>query len=294
MQEPISIQGRVLSTEDLKEIERLIRLNPTWHRTRLSKELCALWKWQTPTGQLKDMACRTMLLKLHRRGLIELPPRQGSSFNHRRGASFQPVLHDTQPIEGPLSSLRPLRLVLADRGPQKDLWLTLLKGYHYLGLSTRVGKNIAYLALDSLERPVGAFLFGAAAWKAADRDRYIGWTPDQRKEHLDLVVNNNRFLIPPWVRVPHLASHVLALAARRLSADWQSKYGHELVLLETFVEQNRFEGTCYKAANWIRVGQTTGRTRNDRAHTLKTPIKSIYLYPLHRSFRRALTSKHLE
>lgn len=290
MQESISIQGRLLSPEDLELIKKLIRLNPTWHRNRLSQELCALWEWKTTTGQMKDMACRTMLLKLHRRNLIELPPPRHACRNHRRGKSFQPVLHDTQPIEVPFSDLTPLRLVIADKGPHQELWLTLLKGYHYLGFTTRVGKNIAYLALDAFDRPVGAFLFGAAAWKVADRDSYICWSPKKRKEHLDLVANNTRFLIPPWVRVPHLASHLLALAARRLSADWQTKYGHALVLLETFVEQNRFEGTCYKAANWIRVGQTTGRTRNDRSHTLKTPIKSIYLYPLHRDFRRILSS----
>lgn len=289
MQEPIAIQGRVLTSEDLAAIEDLIRRHPQWHRTRLSQELCRMWEWRTPAGELKDMACRTMLLKLHRRGLLQLPPARGPSTNHRRGKSFQPVLHDTSPRPCSFSELGPIRLVLADKSPHRDLWQTLLQGYHYLGFSTSVGKNIAYLAMEYDDRPLGAMLFGAAAWKVAGRDAFIGWSHPQRRQNLDLIANNTRFLIPPWVRVPHLASHLLSLAARRISGDWQLKYGHGLVLLETFVEQGRFQGTCYKAANWRCVGQTTGRTRNDRAHTLQTPIKSIYVYPLHRTFRRALT-----
>lgn len=292
MQDTLSIQGRTLTPADLDTIRELIHSHPEWNRTRLSRELCAMWDWSAPSGQIKDMACRTMLLKLHRRGLMELPAREGPSVNHRRGKAFQPVLHDTTPRHCSLAELGPLRLEIADKGEHRDLWQTLLHGYHYLGFSTRVGKNIAYLALDDAERPVGTLLFGAAAWKVAGRDDFIGWTPAQRRQNLDLIANNTRFLIPPWVRVPHLASHLLAAAARRVSSDWQRKYGHGLVLLETFVEEARFRGTCYRAANWIRVGRTTGRTRNDRDHTLQTPVKSICLYPLRRSFRRELTREH--
>jgi hypothetical protein len=235
------------------------------------------------------MACRTLLLKLHRAGLVELPTPQGPSVNHRRGKAFQPVLHDTTPRRCSFSQLGPLRLVIADKAPWLDLWRTLLHGYHYLGFSTRVGKNISYLLLDNEDRPVAALLFGAAAWKLADRDAFVGWTPVQRRENLDLIANNTRFLIPPWIQVPHLASHVLATAARRVSADWLVKYGHGLALLETFVEDGRFQGTCYRAANWIHLGHTTGRTRNDRDHDIQTPVKSVYVYPLRRSFRRELT-----
>jgi len=292
MEDAIDLQGRTLTPADLDTIRDLILSHPGWNRTRLSRELCALWDWRTPSGQVKDMACRTMLLKLHRRGLIQLPARQRPSVNHRRGKAFEPVLHDTLPWHGSLAELGRVRLVVADKGAHLDLWQTLLHGYHYLGFSTRVGKNIAYLALDDADRPVGSLLFGAAAWKVAGRDDFIGWTHEQRRKNLDWIANNTRFLIPPWIRVPHLASHILAIAARRISADWQRKYGHGLVLLETFVENGRFRGTCYRAANWTCVGQTTGRTRNDRNHDIQTPVKSIYVYPLHRAFRRELTREH--
>lgn len=289
MSDTLLIQGRTLTPADLDTIRNLIRDHPEWHRTRLSRELCSMWDWRDATGRIKDMACRTMLLKLHRAGMIELPARRKPCNNHRRGKAFQPVLHDTSPRSCSLAQLGPVRLVVADKGPWLDLWQTLLQGYHYLGFTTRVGKNIAYLALDAADRPLAALLFGAAAWKVAGRDGFIGWTPAQRRENLDLIANNTRFLIPPWIRVPHLASHVLAASARRVSADWQCKYGHGLVLLETFVEDGRFQGTCYRAANWIRVGRTTGRTRNDRNHDIQTPVKSVYIYPLHRAFRRELT-----
>lgn len=289
MSDTLLIQGRTLTPADLDTIRNLIREQPEWHRTRLSRELCSMWDWRDATGRIKDMACRTMLLKLHRAGMIELPARRKPCNNHRRGKAFQPVLHDTSPRSCSLAHLGPVRLVVADKGPWLDLWRTLLQGYHYLGFTTRVGKNIAYLALDAADRPLAALLFGAAAWKVAGRDGFIGWTPAQRRENLDLIANNTRFLIPPWIRVPHLASHVLAASARRVSADWQRKYGHGLVLLETFVEDGRFQGTCYRAANWIRVGRTTGRTRNDRNHDIHTPVKSVYIYPLHRAFRRELT-----
>lgn len=289
MSDTLLIQGRTLTPADLDTIRNLIRDHPDWHRTRLSRELCAMWDWRTPTGQIKDMACRTLLLKLHRAGVVQLPERRGPSVNHRRGKTFQPVAHDSTSRQCSLSQLGPVRLVMADKPPWLDLWQTLLHGYHYLGFSTRVGKNISYLALDTADRPMAALLFGAAAWKVAGRDAFVGWTPAQRRKNLDLIANNTRFLIPPWIQVPHLASHVLAAAARRVSADWQSKYGHGLVLLETFVEDGRFQGTCYRAANWIRVGHTTGRTRNDRNRDIQTPVKSVYLYPLRRAYRRELT-----
>jgi hypothetical protein len=180
---------------------------------------------------------------------------------------------------------------VADTGPSADLWRTLLHCHHYLGFSTRVGKSIAYLASDRRGRPVGALLFGAAAWKTAGRDEFIGWTAAQRGRNLDLVVNNMRFLIPPWIRVPHLASHVLGLALRRIGADWQRKYGHPAALAETFVDTERFAGTCYRAANWMHVGSTTGRTRNDVRHSIRAPVKDVYVYPLRRDFRRLLTGE---
>jgi len=288
MTQDFVLQGRHLCTADIEWIRTLMAEHPLWHRTQLSREICRSWDWKDEIGRPKDMACRTLLLKLERRGLLQLPPRRGASANHRRGLSFEPVQHDTHPIQGSLADLAPITLCLADKGAERALWQTLLQQYHYLSFTTRVGKSLNYLAFDRQQRPVAVLLFGAAAWKVASRDRFIGWTQAQRLRHLHRMANNMRFLIPPWVRVPHLASHVLARVCRRISQDWLCKYGHGLALLETFVEQPRFVGTCYRAANWIAVGETTGRTRNDIHHAIISPIKCVMLYPLQLDFRRSL------
>jgi len=291
MQEVIRVQGRDLSADDLAYIREQIRTHPQWHRTRLSRELCAAWNWTDEAGRRKDMACRSMLLKLERRGLLALPARRNPSINHFRGKSFQPVLHDTSSISTALRTLQPISLKCADRGDDAMLWQTLLAQYHYLGFTTRVGQSVRYVAYASDGRPVGCLLFGAAAWKTAPRDAFIGWSAEVRERNLSRVINNMRFLIPPWVNVPHLASHILAMALRRLPADWQGKYGFKPVLVETFVEQERFKGTCYKAANWQWVGVTTGRTRQDRYSTISVPIKDIYVYPLCRDFKKTLCTE---
>lgn len=287
----IYLQGRSLSADDIDLIQNLIRQNPDWNRTRLSRHLCALWHWQDSAGRTKDMACRTMLLKLHRRGLIQLPPRQKAGFNHCRGRSFQPVLHDTCPLQGTLQSLGTIRLIIADNQPYRDLWQTLLCCYHYLGFKTCVGKSIRYLALDDSDRPLGALLFGAAAWKCAARDNYIGWSATARAQNLERIVNNMRFLIPPWISVEHLASHLLGLSLRLLPKHWMLKYKQPPLLAETFVESERFNGTCYKAANWQHVGWTTGRTRQDRYNCIREPIKQVYVYPLCPKFRTLLSQE---
>jgi hypothetical protein len=175
----------------------------------LSIEICRLWNWIDATGRLKEMACRTLLLKLDRRGLIHLPARVGPGTNHRRSKSFQPLTHDTTPIEGSLALLQPIQLLCADSGPVATMWQTLLSLYHYLGFTTKVGRSISYLAVDRHGRPVGCLLFGACAWKIAARDRFIGWDISQRRANMHKIANNMRFLIPPFVRVPHLASHLL-------------------------------------------------------------------------------------
>lgn len=294
MSEILHVQSRELTQANLDEIRSLIKQHPTWHRTGLSRELCARWKWVDASGRIKDMACRTLLLKLHRRSLIELPPRQGPSVNHRRSKAFEPILHDTTPLSCSLRELGNLSLRIVDTGPDRVLWQTLMHCYHYLGFTTRVGKSICYLAVDGHERPVGALLFGSAAWTTAARDTFVGWNPQQRKRNLHQVVNNMRFLIPPWVRVRHLASHLLGRTLGRINKDWQHKYAHDIVLVETFVEQARFQGTCYRAANWIHVGQTTGRSRNDTQKQLNVPVKSVFLRPLRRDFRDCLTLETVE
>ena len=183
-----------------------------------------------------------------------------------------------------------MRLELVADRASRELFAHLLHAYHYLSYSRPVGENLAFLIFDGKERPLGCLLFGAAAWKTAARDEFIGWDGAARARHLPEIVNNTRFLILPWVRVPHLASHVLGLAARRVNAFWEEKYAHPVYLLETFVERERFAGTVYRAANWIKVGETTGRSRNDQTRQLQVPVKDIYCYPLHRRFRSLLGS----
>jgi hypothetical protein len=194
-----------------------------------------------------------------------------------------------EPIQEPLTSLQPIRLELADTQPKRQQVRQWLAQYHYRGFHGAVGENVQYLAQDRQGRELAVMVFGAAAWKVADRDRFIGWSAQQRAEHLGGIANQQRFLILPWVRVPHLASHLLVLAARRLADDWQNRYGHPVWLMETFVEQERFAGTSYQAAGWICLGQTTGRTRQDRQRTLQSPVKALWVRALHPDFRKQLS-----
>lgn len=227
------------------------------------------------------MACRSLLLKLEARGYLRLPPRVTASVNALRNRSVGHLEHDQRPIDGPLECLRPIRLEPVPEGTTEALLFKfLLQRYHYLGHRNCVGQNLKYLARDRQGRPLACLLFGAAAWKAAARDQWIGWDTQARQCHLDRVSNNARFMVLPWVKVPHLASYLLGRVAVRLSADWQHKYGHPLYLLETFVEAPRFAGTCYRAAGWLSVGLTTGRTRNDDGRKPRTAPKAIYLKPL--------------
>ncbi len=283
------IQGRRIGPEELGMVRHLLATNPGWNRTRLSRELCDRWDWRNEAGRAKDMACRTLLLKLERRGQIRLPARKGPSPNARRNRRTLNIPCDRTPIEEPLGSVRPVRIVALGEGhADLRLFRFLLQAHHYLGLRNPVGENLKYLARDRHGRPLACLLFGAAAWKAKGRDETIGWSGAQRERTLSRVANNARFLILPWVRVPHLASHLLSAVARRLDADWRAKYGHGIVLLETFVDRERFRGTCYRAAGWVHVGATTGRSRNDRDNTLSVPVKNIYLRPFCRDFRRRL------
>jgi len=288
------IQGRRLGAEDLELIRHWLATEPGWNRTRLSRELCEHWGWRNGAGRLKDMACRTLLLKLERRGQIRLPARQGPSPNARRNRRLLEVACDRTPIEGALKDLRPLRVEALGEG-HRDLRLfrSLLQTHHYLGLRNSVGENLKYLGRDRQGRPLACLLFGAAAWKAKARDAWIGWTGAQRESALPRLANNTRFLVLPWVRVPHLASHLLGAVARRIDADWRGKYGHGIALLETFVDRERFRGTCYRAAGWIHVGATAGRSRNDRDQTLAVPVKDVYLRPLAPDVRRRLCAASL-
>lgn len=288
------LQGRTLSSDDLTVVRALIAQHPDWHRTALSLHLCQLWNWRNGAGRLKDMAARTLLLKLHARGLIELPPPQRRTARPcaRPPATLQPELLPVRatPIECPLHSLQPIRLELAQDLRARRHLAGLLARYHYRGFNGAVGENLQYLALDPHGHELAVMVFGAAAWKVAARDQFIGWSVAQRQRHLHALANQQRFLILPWVRVPHLASHLLGRVVRRLSADWQARYGHRVWLVETFVQCERFAGTAYKAAGWSELGQTTGRTRQDRQRTLQSPRKSIWVRPLHPAFRQHLTA----
>jgi hypothetical protein len=292
--EPIRVQGRTLTGDDLAWLQALIEQHPAWHRTALSQHLCQAWNWRNATGRFKDMAARTLLLKLQARGLIRLPPAQKRT--RRPCAQVPPALGAQLPlwaperIEGSLEALQPLSLELAHTIALRRHVADLLRRYHYRGFHGAVGENVQYLARDVRGRDLAVMVFGAAAWKVAARDRFIGWSVTQRQQRLGAVVNQQRFLVLPWVRVPHLASHLLARATRQLSADWQARYGHAVWLVETFVESDRFTATAYQAAGWQHLGSTTGRTRQDRHRTLRTAIKSVWLKPLHPAFRLHLTT----
>jgi len=295
VQEPTLIQGRLVGAVELEQVRHCLAAHPEWSRRRLSEHLARAWNWRNPAGQLKDMAARTLLLKLEQRGWITLPPRRQAPLNRMRQKRL-PVLEvppPTAPLTGPLAALGPL--VLSEVSPpapaaQRARFEALLHHHHYLGHRSSVGENLQYLVGDREDRPLACVLFGAAAWQCADRDRFIGWTSAQRAPHLELLANNTRFLVLPGISVAGLATHVLSQVARRLSPDWQRKYGHPIHLLETFVERDCFAGTCYRAANWVRVGQTRGRTRQDRADGTwhQVPLKDVYVLPLHPRFRELL------
>jgi hypothetical protein len=220
---------------------------------------------------------------------LVLPPRRGASPNALRNRALVPVPHDTDPIQERLDALTPLHIApAAVRTEDAQLFNTLVSRYHYLGLRNTVGANLKYLVRDRHGRPLACMLFGSAAWKTAARDAFIGWDDRARRRHLPLLTNNTRFIILPWVQVEHLASHVLARVLRRLNADWLAKYGYRLQLVETFVDRARFRGTCYRAANWIHLGATTGRGRQDRDHILQVGVKDLFVYPLQPHFREAL------
>lgn len=283
------IQGRCITPPEVALIRDLLVDNPSWHRSRLSRELCERWDWRNDKGQVKDMACRTLLLKLERQGEIRLPPRQRPNPNAHRNRQITDMPHDCSPIEGDLNALRPLRIERLSAG-DKDvpLFKFLLHRYHYLGHRNCVGQNLKYMVHDHSGHPLACMLFGSAAWKAKSRDAFVGWDATSRKRNLFLLTNNTRFLVFPWVRVKNLASHLLSKVCGRVNADWIDKYGHPIHLLETFVLRERFRGTCYRAAGWIHVGATAGRSRNDPDQMLSVPVKDIYLYPLNADFRRRL------
>jgi hypothetical protein len=270
----------MVQAEEIHWLRGWVDLHPQWSRKRLARELCLQWRWCDGRGRLKDFAARSFLLKLAGQGLISLPPLQENKRRLRRGVAELAHWQEPPVLRAGLEATKPLSIELIEAGTAAQrAWAFYLDRYHYLGLRV-VGENAGYLVRDNRERELACLLFGAAAWCCGPRDRALGWGRKNRPEQLREIANNTRFLILPWVRVPCLASYVLGLVARRIDRDWREKYGHGLRWLETFVERERFEGTCYRAANWQWVGQTQGRSRQDREHRTRVPVKDVYLYAL--------------
>ena len=290
MEPELVCQGRRVSGEQLLWLSQWITDHPQWSRKRLSRELCQEWDWRNGRGQIKDFAARAFLEKLAARDLVVLPALQLQR-SHPRPKPDGPVVIDwpIDPIAEPLAELAALQWILPLTGtPETKRFDAYVQRYHYLGLRV-VGQNMKYLVRDKQGRDLACLLFGAAVWRAGARDEFVGWDQTQRGAALHYLANNSRYLILPWVKVPGLASHLLGQVAGRLSQDWQHKYGHPIHLLESFVEQGRFRGTCYRAGNWVCVGQTQGRGRQGANPLQPTePAKDVYLLPLTRHFRRHL------
>lgn len=277
-----------ITDELIGQINAVINEHPEWHRTRISEHLCEIWGWRMPNGQVKSISCRDMLRALDKAGKIRLPAQRKASGGKPKRKYNQSFPHDETPIEGELSALRPLCVDIVEDKWQKDEFKAYIEQFHYLGWAGIVGENMMYMVYSAGGRLLACMLFGSAAWSCRDRDAFIGWDRQSRAANLQHMTNNVRFLIPEWVRVPHLASHILSLVARRISTDWKTAYGHPVYCLETFVECRRFRGTAYKAANWTCVGRTAGLGRNNIDKTASLPIKEIYLHPLHRRYKELL------
>jgi hypothetical protein len=279
----------VVTAEDIAFIRQLIAENPHASRRRLSTKLCEAWEWKQANGALRDMVCRGLLLMLHRAGEIELPPIRFRTLNpFVRRAAPAPLLIDTTPITGTLTELRPIDLQQVRRTSDESLFNSLLEQYHYLTYEQPVGEHLKYLAWAH-RRPLACVAWSSAPRHLGSRDRYIGWGGEARRRNIRFIAYNTRFLILPWVRIPHLASHILARMAAVLSDDWERLYRHPIYFAETFIDPTRFRGICYRAANWVLLGHTTGRGKNDQTNRPNRPIKEVLGYPLHRRFRQLLS-----
>ncbi len=300
MNDPLCFRGRAISAEDIASIRQIIAQHPLASRRQLSVLVCQAWDWRQANGAWRDMVCRSLMLTLGRAGHIELPPKRQSPPNPlaRRARPATEFIVDQSPMLGPLQTLMPLVVHPVRRTALETLFNGLIERHHYLGYTQPVGEQLKYLVcardLSAVPgtaqagRPVACMAWSSGPWHMGPRDRYIGWTPPVRRQHLHLIAYNTRFLILPWVKVAHLASHILGRIARRISADWQALYGHPVHYLETFVDRERFRGTSYRAANWQCLGQTTGRGIKDKLHRVTLSRKDVLGYPLSRDFRRRL------
>ena len=279
-------RARQLDRQDIQFIREIISKHYQRGRSHISRVLCEAWQWVQPNGKLKEYAARDLLLRLEEQGFIELPKRLRPKNNLKKKNLDQVPLFLKQPINGSAGEYgRPYFELVHSQS--NYLWEYLVHHHHYLGLPKLVGEHLRYLVYIN-GQVVACLSWASAAWKVKARDQFIGWDEERKRKNLHLIANNTRFLIPEWVRVKHLASRVLALNLKRLSADWQRIYGHPVYLAETFVDLSRFEGTCYRAANWVFVGQTKGSAKKGNAYLYHGQPKAICLYPLHPHFRRHL------
>jgi hypothetical protein len=283
-------RGRNITVADVVFIRGLIEVSPGASRRTLSRKLCEAWQWRQANGALRDMVCRGLLVMLERAGQIELPPVSYTRHNPlARRASPEPILLDQTPVETTLEELGPLELRQVRRTPDERLFNSLVEHYHYLRYEQPVGEHLKYL-VSVRQRPIACLAWSSAPRHIGSRDRYIGWSPEARRRNIRLIAYNTRFLILPWIRVPHLASHLLSRIAARVSGDWQRMYEHPIYFLETFVDPARFRGTCYRAANWVLLGCTTGRGKDSTSKRPNRSIKEVLGYPLHRRFRELLSA----
>ncbi len=289
MSELLSYRGRTVTRDDVVFIEDLIASNPKEGRTALSRRLCLAWDWTQLNGQLKDMVCRGLLLRLEREGHIVLPPPKNRvNFNPRNRNRPEPVSVDTTLIDVSLKKIRShLCIEQVRQTPHEKLFNSLVEHYHYLAYVQPVGEHLKYIIFFE-QRPIGCMAFSSAAFGLNARDHFIGWSCEIRNKNRHFLAYNTRFLILPWVRVKFLASHLLAKCANQISSDWHVLYNHPIYWIETFVDTERFAGTCYKAANWIYLGQTKGRGKYNKTHKQLTSIKDIYGLPLGPRFREKL------
>jgi len=274
--------------QDIATIRRIIESHPDKSRRFISQEVCRIWNWRQPNGVLKDMVCRSLLLLLESKGYIKLPARKFTPHNPlaKRKKPSKPVVDQT-PVECAIGELLPINLEQVRRTAFEKLFNGLISEYHYLDYTQPIGEHLKYIAFAG-ERPIACLAWGSSPWYIGARDRFIGWSKEERENNLHLIANNLRFLILPWIDVPCLASYLLALNRRCLSREWQRLYHHPIHLVETFVDAEKYQGTCYKADNWICVGKTTGLGKLSKSRRPSLSKKDVYIHPLTRRFRREL------
>lgn len=288
MEEILKFRGRSITKDDVQFIRKLISENPEATRSKLSRMLCREWEWVQPNGYLRDGACRTMMLALHRADQIVLPePRTDLAARLHRRKERPAIEVDTSLLTGTIRDLGELVFQQVRRTSEEPLFRWLIENYHYLGFTHPVGEHLKFLVWAG-NRPVACFAWSSAPRHLGPRDRYIGWSPEARKKNIRFLAYNTRFLIMPWVRIPHLASHLLGRMAREISGEWEKMYAHPVYYLETFVDTERFRGTCYLASNWKKLGLTTGRGKDDQTNRPNRSLKEVMGLPLVRDFREHL------